>query len=386
MSSYTNLTDKQARFLNKYQSNLSEVGLATLIDEAISGGGSASTALLNNAWFVDLRATTNGNGSIGSPFNTIAGANVVSQQFDKIYISGTVTAAGLPGITAFPICEGRQYEFLTPAFLACRPTIIPDATLLGNSFTSIKADYFLVDGDSLTGVDPLIEINCATYLVFEASLLAAGTSVLPCASFFGSTVDGVGGGVIIQNSKMFFDESLPAYFFYNRFDNIDFSANNSRIEVGDANIIDNRADSDVSFSNCAINNDSDTKPTIKIDGGTSFNIKKSRVSNGGTAYALSILDTNDECQMDNNCKFRSDGIVSIFRSVAANLYVCACSEQRIDLNGDNTNVEFSRPSVITTSLAVPNAALYAPLSGQICSGGSPSHLYMYTGAAWVQIN
>jgi len=380
------VTGVQKRLLNKYQSNLDKVDLAALIEAG--GDGGSSTALLNNAWFVDLRANTNGNGSAGSPFNTIAAANAVSQQFDKIYISGTVAAGGLPAVTSFPVREGRNYEFLTMAFMACRPTIIPDATIPANSFTNIKAEYFIIDGDSISGVDPFITINCPTFLIFETSILTAASSTLAYSAFFGTTADAAGGGIILQNSRVFFDDR-PVYIYYNRFDNVDFTAINSQIDVGEACIVNNRADSDVNFKNCILRNDSDDDivlPTLKIDGGTYLNIVQSRVVNGGTAYALSILGAGDYCQMDNNCWFESNGVTSIFRSVAATFTVCACSEQQIDLNGDNTQILPAFSSVVTTSTAAPDLALYAPLSGQICSGGSPSHLYMYTGAAWAQIS
>ena len=375
-----NLTNKKKRLLNNYSSALKKADLAALIEA--SGDGNGSTPLLSEAWFVDLKATTDGNGSIGSPFNLISSANAASTGVGIIYIFGGATSVGGANVNEFPILQGRSYNFLTPAIIGCRPTLVADPGAFSNITTDIKGDLILIDVTAITGTDPWLTFDIDVWLKIECAMFAINGSPT-FTNVFESDVGG-GSGLLIVNSQILFGNQDAGAFIYNRNNSISVSLSFSTIEVGDANVFDFDCDADISVKSGGIRNDSNTKSTISIAGGTSCLMEDGGVGNDGTAPALSMADNTSELQISSGCHFDVSGDnPSIVRSGTGTMYLCACADL-IDLGGSGVNVFSKTPSVITTSAGVPDIGVYPPFAGQFCYGDVPSKLYCCEGDAWVQ--
>lgn len=363
---YSYLTNKKLRdLLDKYVPAQNKIPLSAVLDMALADYASPS-----RVWFVDLGAAETGNGSMYSPFNTVAEANAASSDGDTINIIGAGATVNNLIFNAW-----RTYDF------GLRPIYIEG--LAGSSYWARIAGTGIVTIKNLFGVlnaipEGFMYITDGQVCKFDDSFLVnAGASLV--SSNPGILIDGVAGGIWNFEPQLWSNNVEIMFSDAGGGGGTDFSNiaikvahdgsvdwNNSSVQGGTLApalvLMDN---GEFRGLNARLENDSALSSTVFIQDQSELELEGSNIENQDVGVGL-VIDGNDaRASLRLGTNVRQDGGgAALTKDGTAQLVINPMGWSSFAALLNNTNVN-SAPECIEIPYAGNPHTVYSGKAGQI---------------------
>lgn len=381
---YSYLTNKKLRdLLDKYVPAQNKIPLSAVLDMALADYGAP-----NRVWFVDLGAAATGNGSMYSPFNTLAEANAESADGDTINIIG----AGAT-VNNLIFNTWRTYDF------GMRPIYIEG--LAGSSYWARIAGEGMIVIRNLFGILNALPEGFLNVSDGQVCKLENAFLVNPSASLVSSNpgilVSGVSAGVWgfdpelwATNVEVMFSDTGGGADFSNIALKValdgSVSFDDSSIQTGTlAPALVMIDDSTLRGTNCQFRNDSATAPTAFIQDQAELELAYSDIENEDVAVGLVIDGANTRATLRLGTNVRQDGGgAAITKDGAAQLTINPMGWSSFAALLNNTNIQSAPECIEIPYAGDPSGALNGK-AGQIVIDTVGAARYLCCGGTTWQV-